>query len=102
MEVHADGSQCKPGFLCRNQDCKDADTPEHHFNLCPNAEAKKSSEGQKRSRFGPEGDKGRRKYTEEQEDSFGTSHLNWQTNAEMWFPILHPGLSILSKTNQAF
>ena len=71
MEVHADGSQCKPGFLCRNQDCKDADTPEHHFNLCPNAEAKKSSEGQKRSRFGPEGDKGRRKYTKEQEDFFG-------------------------------
>ncbi|XP_058477623.1 uncharacterized protein LOC131448851 [Solea solea] len=71
LEVHGEGSQCKPGFLCRNQDCKDADTPEHHFYLCPNAEAKKSSDGQKRSRFGPEGDKGRRKYTEEQEDFFG-------------------------------
>lgn len=38
--------------------------------ICPNAEVKKSSAGQKKSRVGPEENKGRRKYTEVQEEFF--------------------------------
>lgn len=70
LEVHDDSSSCKPGFLCRNQDCKDGSTPAHHYYLCPNAETKRNNAGQKRSRFGPEEDKGRRRHTEEQEEFF--------------------------------
>lgn len=68
LEVHEDSSSCKPGFLCRNQGCKDGSGPAHHYYLCPDAEAKKSDVSQKRSKFGPEVDKGRRRYTEEQEE----------------------------------
>lgn len=63
LEVHDDSSYCKPTYLCKNQACKDD-------YLCPNAEIKKSSAGQKKSRVVPEENKGRRKYTEDQEEFF--------------------------------
>lgn len=68
LEIHDDSAFCKPTFLCKNQDCKDGNVPEHHYYLCPDAETKTTSAVQKRSGFGPEEVKGRRKYTEEQEE----------------------------------
>lgn len=70
LELNDDNAFCKPGFLCKNQDCQDGNTPEHHYFLCPHAETKASGAVQKRSRFGPEEDKSRRKYTQEQEEFF--------------------------------
>ncbi|KAM9744581.1 uncharacterized protein ACNS7B_011726 [Menidia menidia] len=66
LEIHDDKSYCKPGFLCKNQSCKDGDDPHHYF-LCPSAEAKKSKTTQRRNLIGSEEDKSSRKYTEEQE-----------------------------------
>ncbi|XP_032434156.1 uncharacterized protein LOC116729604 [Xiphophorus hellerii] len=67
LEIHDDKSYCKPGFLCKNQSCRNAEDP-HHYYLCPSAEAKKSNTTQRRNRIGPEEDKGSRKYTEDQEE----------------------------------
>ncbi|XP_059209564.1 uncharacterized protein LOC131988465 [Centropristis striata] len=80
LEVHDDCSSCKPGFLCKNKDCKDRSTPMHHYYLCPNFEMKKSNAIQKRSRIDPEEERGRRKYTEEQEEFFSklSPELAWQ------------------------
>ncbi|KAF7643681.1 hypothetical protein LDENG_00235390 [Lucifuga dentata] len=69
LEVHDDRSFCKPTFLCKNQDCKGEHIPVHHYYLCPNGEIKRSSPGRK-ERLGLGGDKGRKKYTEEQEEFF--------------------------------
>ena len=59
LEVHDDRSSCKPGFLCKNQDCRE-EQAEHHFYLCPKSMSKKSDKSEK--------DKGRRNYTEGQAD----------------------------------
>ncbi|XP_035812328.1 uncharacterized protein LOC118471497 [Amphiprion ocellaris] len=68
LEVHDDSSFCKPTYLCRNPDCKNEHVPEHHYYLCPNAETKKRGTCHKKSSFGSDEDKGRRKYTEDQEE----------------------------------
>lgn len=61
LEVHEDQSPCKPGFLCRNQDCRDEHAPQHHFCLCPKSVLKKP-DGR------PDREKGKQKYTQVQED----------------------------------
>ncbi|XP_036006859.1 uncharacterized protein LOC118567017 [Fundulus heteroclitus] len=66
LEVHDEDSCCKSGFLCRNQSCRGGGYPEHHYHLCPNAEGKKINAAQRRSKVGPEENKGAR--TEDQED----------------------------------
>ncbi|XP_033975580.1 uncharacterized protein LOC117473794 isoform X2 [Trematomus bernacchii] len=60
LEVHDDQSSCKPGFLCRNEDCRDGEA-EHHYYLCPKSVSKRSGDKSEK-------DKGKKKYTEGQED----------------------------------
>ncbi|XP_061896161.1 uncharacterized protein LOC133645296 [Entelurus aequoreus] len=63
LGYHDAGGYCRDTFLCGNQDCKRASgTPDHHYFLCPTAEARR--EGSKGAKGGKEG-KG--KFTEEQE-----------------------------------
>ena len=70
LEVHEDSSYCKSAYLCKNQNCNDEGAPEHHYYLCPNTESKKSdsSAGLKKSKSYPGEEKGRTRYTKEQEE----------------------------------
>ena len=60
LKVHDDQSSCKPGFLCRNEDCRDGEA-EHHYYLCPKSVSKRSGDKSEK-------EKGKKKYTEGQED----------------------------------
>ncbi|XP_034071084.1 uncharacterized protein LOC117545423 [Gymnodraco acuticeps] len=66
LEVHDGSSYCKPGFLCKNQDCRNEHVPDHHFYLCP--KARRSQASQNKSGPGSEGNKDGRRCTEYQED----------------------------------
>ncbi|KAM4521343.1 uncharacterized protein PAE49_002487, partial [Odontesthes bonariensis] len=58
----ADG-YCRDNFLCRNPDCKrTSGAPDHHYFLCPTAEARRGEGGK-----GARGREGKGKFTEEQE-----------------------------------
>ncbi len=67
LEVYGEHSFCKPNYLCKNQDCEDESVPKHHYYLCPNAK-REGSASQKRSRSCSKGDKGRKDYTQDQEE----------------------------------
>ncbi|KAL3973928.1 GTP-binding protein [Sarotherodon galilaeus] len=68
LEVHDNGSYCKPTYLCKSPGCKEAHAAEHHYYLCPNAEVRKGSAAGRQNRSDPEGGKVSRKCTEDQEE----------------------------------
>lgn len=68
LEVHEEHSFCKPNYLCKSQDCEDESVPKHHYYLCPNAKREEASASQKKSRSCSKGDKGRKDYTQDQEE----------------------------------
>lgn len=70
LEVHDESQYCKPDYLCRNQTCKDGNTTDHQYYLCPKTELKKFDAGQKWRRETAEKDESRRNYTYEQEELF--------------------------------
>lgn len=35
LDVHDEYAECKTTFLCKNEGCKNAQGPSHHFYLCP-------------------------------------------------------------------
>lgn len=57
LEVHDNGSYCKPTYLCKTPGCKEAHAAEHHYYLCPNAEVRKGSAAGRQNRSDPEGGK---------------------------------------------
>lgn len=65
LEVHNDDEECKNTFLCRNEGCKDTQTPKHHYYLCPRSGGKGGEP--RRPKPSPTGG-GAKKYTEAQEE----------------------------------
>lgn len=70
LEVHGEDGYCKTSFLCRNPECKHKRATDHHYYLCPNAEASRSSTVQRKSKGSVEGGGTERNYTEAQEEFF--------------------------------
>lgn len=68
LEVHEDDNHCKASFLCKNPECERA--TDHHYYLCPNAEASRGSAVQRRSKGSTVGGGSKRNYTEAQEEFF--------------------------------
>ncbi|KAJ8278530.1 hypothetical protein GJAV_G00088610 [Gymnothorax javanicus] len=70
LEVHDDDNHCKTSFLCKNPECEDKKATDHHYYLCPNAEASRGSTAQRRSKGSTVGGGNKRNYTEVQEEFF--------------------------------
>lgn len=71
LEVHDEGNHCKTLFLCRNPDCGKQGVTDHHYYLCPSAEAPRDSMAQRRRKHSTVGGESWRNYTEAQEKFFG-------------------------------
>lgn len=70
LEVHGFGSFCKPGYLCKNQSCKEENATDHHYYLCPHAEVRRRNENQKANKTVFEEEESRGHYTTKQEEFF--------------------------------
>lgn len=66
LEVHDDDIHCKTSFLCKNPECEDKRAIDHHYYLCPNAEASRGNAAQRRSKGSTVGGGSKRSYTEAQ------------------------------------
>lgn len=62
LEVHGDDNYCKTSFLCKNPECGDKRATDHHYYLCPNAEASKGSTAQRRNKGSIVGGGNKRNY----------------------------------------
>lgn len=66
LEVHKDFEYCKNEFLCQSPDCRDQQSKEHHFYLCPRAVRSRGHTAQRTRVSTVGGDN--RSYTEAQKD----------------------------------
>lgn len=69
LEVYYDDGYCKT-FLCRNLECRDDRAADHHYYLCPNADASRGSAFQRKSKGSTVGGDKKRNYTEAKEEFF--------------------------------
>ncbi|XP_056127200.1 uncharacterized protein LOC130104596 [Rhinichthys klamathensis goyatoka] len=68
LEIHNEGDCCKSEFLCRRPDCREQRAAEHHYYLCPRADASKGNIVQRSNHNSKVGGDTRECYTQAQEE----------------------------------